>query len=117
MKKTETLGECRICLLAAVALCATTILAQTTFPVSEDQSKGGVTKAYSALPLLFEANTGFTDPRVSYVARGSGYARHCEWAKSALRCRARRPRWNLRGANSSAGRHQDLSHALTQRSH
>src|SRR5437867_4391432 len=32
-----------------------------------------ISSAYVKLPLSFEANAGQTDPRVKYVARGSGY--------------------------------------------
>lgn len=34
----------------------------------------GVRAAYGRLPLTFEANSGQTDPRVKFLARGAGYA-------------------------------------------
>lgn len=40
---------------------------------AHDSSAEQVLTNYSHLPLIFEANQGQTDPRVRFVARGSGY--------------------------------------------
>jgi hypothetical protein len=43
-------------------------------PEGSALTRGDVLTAYGKLPLNFEANQGQTDPRVRFVAQGSGYA-------------------------------------------
>lgn len=42
-------------------------------PTVNGEQRGRVLARMDALPLAFEANQGQTDPRVKYMARGSGY--------------------------------------------
>jgi hypothetical protein len=42
-------------------------------PVAAADSPDAGLKALHNLPLIFEANTGQTDPAVKFLSRGSGY--------------------------------------------
>ena len=49
--------------------------AAATSPATSDSVRAGVRRAndsYGKLPLSFEANLGQTDPRATFVSRGSG---------------------------------------------
>jgi len=54
-----------------------------------DASRGKVLSAYGKLPLDFEANQGQTDPRVKFLARGSGYTVFVTGAEATLLLEAR----------------------------
>jgi hypothetical protein len=41
---------------------------------AKSAAKNRVSQAYGKLPLSFQANRGQTDPRVDFIARGSGYS-------------------------------------------
>jgi hypothetical protein len=47
-------------------------------------SRGEILSAYGKLPLDFEANQGQTDPRVKFLARGSGYTVFLTGAEATL---------------------------------
>ena len=44
-----------------------------TTPAAHPDAVPYASAAYMRLPLSFEANDGQTDPRVKFLARGSGY--------------------------------------------
>ncbi len=49
------------------------LIAQPGFGIPGSPERPTVAKRYGSLPLMFEPNLGQTDPRVRFVARGSGY--------------------------------------------
>src|SRR5438874_831961 len=48
--------------------------AQTTDNDPDAAAKKRVVQAYGQLPMAFETNTGQTDERVKFMARGAGYS-------------------------------------------
>src|SRR5438874_7719120 len=57
-----------------VAARSRTPSAQTTDNDPDAAAKTRVVQAYGKLPMAFEANTGQTDERVKFMARGAGYS-------------------------------------------
>jgi len=65
------------CLLLIALLFGAAILRKDLgvgFPTVQPRSKAQWAHLYAALPLSFEANHGQTDPSVSFLSRGRGYA-------------------------------------------
>jgi hypothetical protein len=52
---------------------ATVLQLAASAPAARAEQSSRVRSNFGALPLAFEANQGQTDPRVKYMARGSGY--------------------------------------------
>ncbi|WP_242111879.1 SBBP repeat-containing protein [Luteimonas aquatica] len=59
---------------ACVLLAALGLFASLASPASTSPDRSRSAEAFGKLPLHFEANTGQSDPRVRYLARGAGYA-------------------------------------------
>ena len=58
------------------------------FPPGRDPAwRARVSESYGKMPLRFEANVGQTDPRVKFLARGSGYTLFLTRAEAVLRLR------------------------------
>jgi hypothetical protein len=47
--------------------------APTSSPTISPESRARAMKTYAALPMMFEANSGQTDPRVKFLSRAPGY--------------------------------------------
>ena len=65
------------CLLLIALLLGAAILRKdggAGFPTAKPRSNAQWAHLYAALPLSFEANRGQTDPSVSFLSRGRGYA-------------------------------------------
>ena len=65
------------CLLLISLLLGAAILKKgggAGFPTAKPRSSAQLAHLYGALPLSFEANRGQTDPSVSFLSRGRGYA-------------------------------------------
>src|ERR1035438_6451113 len=65
------------CLLLMALLLGATLLKKdlgSAFPAAQARAQGQWAQLYATLPLSFEANHGQTDPRVSFLSRGKGYA-------------------------------------------
>jgi len=65
------------CLLLIALLLGAVIVKKNVgqaFPAAQARSKAQWAQLYAALPLSFEANHGQTDPSVSFISRGKGYA-------------------------------------------
>ena len=65
------------CLLLIALLLGATVLKKdlgSASPAAQSRSQGQWAQLYAALPLSFEANHGQTDPSVSFLSRGKGYA-------------------------------------------
>jgi hypothetical protein len=56
--------------------------------IQKAPSQGAVLAAFSKLPLSFEPNLGQTDRRVSYLARGTGYAAFLSANETTIRLEA-----------------------------
>ena len=60
-------------LVAAILLTADSAGPASPSPKTSPAAKRQIAETYGKLPLSFEANTGQTDKRVKFLARGSGY--------------------------------------------
>ncbi len=68
----------------------------------DQQAKAQVAEAYGRLPLSFEANRGQADPRVKFLARGSGYTLFLTGAETVLALDSAQPSKQGSGARPRA---------------
>ena len=61
-------------------------------PVVSNPGNPNIRLAYGQLPMIFEANQGQTDPKVKYLARGSGYGLFLAADEAVLALRSSVPR-------------------------
>ena len=90
------------CLLLIALLFGAAILPRDGgggFPTAQPRSNAQWAHLYAALPLSFEANQGQTDPRVSFLSRGRGYALFLTGREAVL---------TLKNPSSAAGGQQPM---------
>ena len=104
-----------VCLIVFVTICVTVFsgvftkteeIGKTVLPVGEDNRVGRrLSEDYGNLPLRFEQNSGQTDARVKFLARGKGYTLFLTGEEAVLKLQ--KPgqsavlRMELAGANRS----------------
>ncbi len=84
-------------IIGAIAIFSTLIWVSPTFrqhairgargPDQHTSSEAAAVAAFGSTPMSFEANFGQTDPRVTFVSRGSGYTVYLTPTESVLSLR------------------------------